>query len=231
MCGELDQAADEIIAGSTNSAVQRAALVWKIEAVPAARAALFEPDPYRALFDTWVLCNQMADFFEMGPGKEALGQASPAAVAACRRLEEEMNRVAASVTISGDVSKARAFAKKWAREHPIRHSISDRETTLSRVLEQDSAGQISTGEAVAEITTTMDDLNRRLEVYSEQLFRQARWEAELFKADLIAELQLPEGNASSRAGSEVCRASQQDRLTGLPLLSNAPWASLKPRRN
>jgi hypothetical protein len=187
-CGEIERTADQIIAGTTNAAVQRAALLWKIEGLPALRAALFQPDPYTAQFDSWVLCNQMADFFETGPGKASLGEASPIALAACRRLEEEMNRVAASMTISGDVTKGRAFAKKWAREHPIRHSITDRETTLSRVLERDSSGSISTGQAVAEITTTVDDLNRRLEVYSDQLFRQGRWEAELFKSELMADL-------------------------------------------
>src|SRR5262245_60302894 len=43
-------------------------------------------------------------------------------------------------------------------------------------------------EAVAEITTTLDDLNRRLEVYSAQLFRQARWEAERFTSELLSDL-------------------------------------------
>jgi hypothetical protein len=187
-CGEIEQTADQIIAGTTNAAVQRAALLWKIEGVPALRAALFQPDPFTAQFDSWVLCFQMADYFETGPGQAALGESSPIAVGACRRLEGEMNRVAASMTISGDVTKGRAFAKKWAREHPIQHSISDRESTLSRVLERDSSGSISTGQAVAEITTTVDDLNRRLEIYSDQLFRQGRWEAQLFKTELMAEL-------------------------------------------
>ena len=187
-CGVIEQTADQIIAGTTNAVVQRAALLWKIEGVPALRAALFQPDPYTAQFDSWVLCYQMANYFETGPGKLSLGEASPIAVAACHRLEEEMNRVAASMTISGDVTKGRAFAKKWAGAHPIRYSIADRETTLSRAVERDSSGSLSTGAAVAEITTTVDDLNRRLEVYSDQLFRQGRWEAELFKSELMAEL-------------------------------------------
>lgn len=187
-CGLIEQAADQIIAGTTNAAVQRAALLWKIEAVPALRAALFQPDPYTAQFDSWVLCNQMKDYFETGPGQAALGESSRIAVAACRRLEDQMNQVAASMTISGDVTKGRAFAKKWAREHPIHHSIADRESTLSRVLERDSSGNITTGQAVTEITTTVDDLNRRLEIYSDQLFRQGRWEAELFKSELMSEL-------------------------------------------
>lgn len=204
--GEIEQAADQIIASTTDASVQRAALLWKIEGVPALRAALFQPDPYTAQFDSWVLSFQMADYFETGPGQASLGEASPIAVAACRRLEEEMNRVAALMTFSGDVSKARSFAKKWASEHPIRHSISDRESTLSRVLERDSTGSISTGQAVTEITTTVDDLNRRLEIYSDQLFRQGRWEAQLFKSELMAAL--PVAQALPLAERAVSSAEQ-----------------------
>ena len=221
MCGALEQAADQIGAGTTNAAVQRAALLWKIDGVPALRAALFQPDPYTALFDSWVLCNQMADYFETGPGKASLGPASPMAVDACRRLEEEMNRVAASMTLSGDVTKGRALAKKWASAHPIRYSIADRETTLSRAVERDSSGSLSTGEAVAEITTTVDDLNRRLEVYSDQLFRQARWEAQLFKSEVLADL--PAGQVLPLAERAVKSAEQAaatvDRLA--PALERA----------
>ncbi|HEY7253399.1 MAG TPA: hypothetical protein VIG37_23080 [Methylomirabilota bacterium] len=73
MTGQIEQAADQIIAGTTDDAVKRAALQGKIEGVPAIRKALFEPDPFSAVMDTWVLANQMADYFERGPGKDALG--------------------------------------------------------------------------------------------------------------------------------------------------------------
>src|SRR5215471_9676374 len=72
MCGEIELAADQISADTTNAAVKEAALRWKIEGVPALRETLFEPDPYTAVMDTWVLLNQMADYFERGPGKETL---------------------------------------------------------------------------------------------------------------------------------------------------------------
>jgi hypothetical protein len=188
MCGQIEQVADAIMSGTTNRATQRAALHWKTEGVPAMREALFQPDPLTAVLDAWVLCYQMADYFEKGKGRELLGEASPQAAAACRQMEEELARIAATGTATGDASKPRALARRWASEHPIRHSIAGRESTLSRVLEQEIADSFSVGEAVAEITTTVDDLNRRLEVYSDQLFRQARWEAELFKLELFDDL-------------------------------------------
>jgi hypothetical protein len=190
MCGEIEQAADRIGASTTNRAVQRAALEWKIEAVPAMRGALFQPDPLTAVMDAWVLCRQMADYFEAGPGKTALGDSSPTAVATCRGLEETLAQVAATMTISGDVSKLRAYARQWAADYPIKHSIAGRESALSRVLERDAAGAVSTGEVMADITTTVDDLSRRLEVYSDQLVRQARWEADLLKSQILSDVPL-----------------------------------------
>ena len=189
MCGEIERAADEIAAGTAEPAVRRAAIRWKIDAVPTLSAALFQPEPLTAVLDTWVFFNQMAGFFESGPGRKQLGDSAPVAVESCRRLEQEMADVFAVMTASGDVSRVRAFAKSWAADHPIRHAIPDREVALGRALEREVPESWSTGEAVAEITTSIDDLNRKLDVYSDHLFRQARWEAELIGGDLgLAEM-------------------------------------------
>jgi hypothetical protein len=188
MCGELVQAADAIISGTTNRAVQRAALHWKIEGVPVLREALFQPDGFTAAFDTWVLCNQMADYFEKGPGQESLGAASAQAAATCRRMEEEFTEVAAAATVSGNVSKPRNLAHKWAAEHPIQNSIAGRESTLTRVPEREIADAFSFSGALTEVTATLDDLNRKMEIYSDQLFQQVRWEAELLKLELLTDV-------------------------------------------
>jgi hypothetical protein len=184
LCGEIERAADQIAAETDDPAVRRAAIRWKIEAVPALSAALFQPEPFTALADAWAFSYQMADFFETGAGKKQLGDSAPVAVETGRRLEQEIADVAAAMTVAGDVSKVRAVVKRWAAEHPIRYAMPDRETALGRVLERDAPDSWSTGEAVAEITTSVDDLNRKVDVYSDHLFRQVRWETELLGGDL-----------------------------------------------
>jgi hypothetical protein len=184
MCGEIEQTADQIAARTADPATRRAAIRWKIEAVPTLSAALFQPEPMTAVLDTWVLFNQMADFFETGVGRGQLGDSAPVAVETCRRLEQEIADVFAAMTESGDVSRVRAFAKSWAAAHPIRYAIPNRETALGRALEREVPWTWSTGEAVADITTSVDDLNRKLDVYSDHLFRQVRWEGELLGDDL-----------------------------------------------
>ncbi len=74
MTGRMESAADEIAASTASQTVRLAALEWKIEAVPAMRDSLFQPDPYVALVDAWVLLYQMSDYFERGPGKTRLGR-------------------------------------------------------------------------------------------------------------------------------------------------------------
>jgi hypothetical protein len=189
MSGEIEDAADRIIAQTNDPTVRRAATEWKAEAIPALRESLFQPQPMTALFDTWVLTNQMAVYFSEGRGRQALGKQSAIALTTCLELERQMNLIAASMTKSKDVTKARALARNWAAAHPISTSIAHRETTLSRAGERDF-GPMSARETVADITMTVDDLNRRLEVYSDQLVRQARWEAELLTMDLSDQLQL-----------------------------------------
>ena len=92
------------------------------------------------------------------------------------------------MTVSGDVSQVEAYVVQFAADHPIRYAIRDRETSLSRASERNLGTSFSAGEVIADFAATADDLSRRLEVYSDQLFRQARWEAQLIAMDLAGTL-------------------------------------------
>jgi len=188
--GAIIESADRIMAGTTNHTVRREALRWKIEAVPTLRETLFRPNPLVAIMDTWVLTWQISDYFESGHGKAALGEAAPVALATCQHLEHQIETVVTAMTISRNLSDVREFARRWAREHPIRHSIASRESTLSRVTEREVAEAFSTTELVGSLAVSLDDLTRRLDVYSAQLLDQARWQAELFAMDQAEDYQL-----------------------------------------
>ena len=190
MSSVIVEAADQILAGTTDRAIRREALLWKIQAVPALREALFLPTPLGALADTWVLTFQMIDYFEKGPGAKALGETRGIAVTASQRLEAEIARIAASMTISGDVSGVREYARKWAADHAITRSVAGRESFLSEVAQREWASSFSITQAVGNVMVSVDDLNRRVEIYSAQLPDQARWQAELFAMDMADEYQL-----------------------------------------
>jgi hypothetical protein len=235
-CGGLEAAADQIIATATNNAVRREALLWKIEAVPILREVLFHANPYIALGDTWVFLNQMVGYFQNGPGKEALGDSAPVAVAACESLEKQLTEVAASFTHSGDVTDVRTFLEKWASDHPIQHSIAGRESVMSYFTKRKLQQTFSAPAAAGEFVVTMDDLSRRFDVYSGQLLDQSRWQAELFAMDLASQYQVENVMplAQKTVESVAVAASAADRTIG-PLdrtaaaLETAPGVIAKER--
>lgn len=186
--GRIESSADDIARASADRTVQLAALDWKIQAVPAIREALFLPDPSLALIDALVLLYQMKDYFERGPGKAGLGGSSAAAAAACQSLADDLTQVAASATVSGDVTKTRDFIRQWAADHPITSTIAAREPVLSVAFRKDLADTLSVQGSVAEIAITFDDFTRRFEVYTSQLPKQARWELDRQRRELSAEL-------------------------------------------
>lgn len=217
MCGRIEAAADAILSSTESPAARREALRWKIEGISSLREALFQANPNTAVSDSWVLLVQMAEYFQSGAGGEALGDARDAASTACRQLEAELSEAAASMTHSKDVSDVGVFARQWAREHPLTGSISGRRSVLNRgaAAQQIATPQTAT-EAFGNLTVTLDDLVRRLEVYSDQVPKQARWEAELLlldagRAPAIAKtLSLAEGAVASsdRAVEAAQRAAQ-----------------------
>jgi hypothetical protein len=189
--GEIEHSADEIAAGASDVSVRRAAIRWEIEGVPALRSTLFQPNPFTAVLDTWVLMYQMADYFESGPGRAEFGPSAAQAVDTCLRMEDELNQIVSTFVVSHNVTKVRVAAKKWAIDHPIRYAIRNRETTLSRVTEQDIVVKWTAGDLIAEIETTADDVHREMQIYSDHLFRQASWEADLLTLDLPTSEVLP----------------------------------------
>jgi hypothetical protein len=228
--GEIERSADEIAKGTSDIPVRRAAVRWKIEGVPALRTALFQPNPFTAVFDTWVLTYQMANYFESGPGRTDFGPAATQAVDTCLRMEDELNQIVANFVVSHDVTKVRVAAKKWAIDHPIRYAIRDRETTLSRVTEQDVGVKWSAGDLIAEMEITADDINRQIQIYSDHLFRQASWEAELLKLDLPTSEVLPLAERAVKTGERAVEAFDDlapTVKTAVEATSNAADAATK----
>jgi hypothetical protein len=159
---------------------------------------------------------QLTEYFQKGPGKQALGDSAALAAAACESLEKELTQLAASFTYSSKVSDIRSFIQKWASDHPIQHSIAGRESVEGYFTKRRLQETFSAQEAAGEFIVTIDDLSRRMDVYSGQLPNQSRWQAELFVMDLADEYQV--GNimplAEKAVQSHAVVASAADRALG-----------------
>ncbi len=229
-CGAIVASADRIGEGTTNRVIHREALLWKMEAVPAMRAALFQSNPFLAFTDAWVLLWQMIDHFEKGQGSQALGEFAPLAVATCQRLEEELRAVGEGFTGSGDLTPIRDFVREWAAEHPIRHSITARESVLSHFTAFEVQERFSMPEVAGNVVVTLDDLSRRLDIYSAQALEQSRWQAELFAMDLAVDYQFDQTLklATNAVLSTELAVESLNRIVG-PLEQTLAVAAAAPR--
>jgi len=71
--GLMEQTADAVAAASTDPAVRRRTLVWKINVVPALYRSLFNQRPLVALLDTWALLVQAEQYLLSSEGQAAFG--------------------------------------------------------------------------------------------------------------------------------------------------------------
>ncbi len=203
MTGIVADAADKVIDESDDPEVRRAALRWKVAAVPAVRESLFERYPIVALLDTWALSYQMMDYFETGPGKAAFKDYAYVGYDAAKKINERMKFLYDDINVDDPMNDAATMLKKWAAHHPVKGQFDSRENITNRATEMTLQLGLSLGGAVDAMVTSVEDLSRKLDVYSDQLPSQARWEAQLFVHEASDEYEIEETFASMAPFMEV----------------------------
>lgn len=177
--GEVEMAADRIESGTDDPAVRRAALMWKLNAVPASIRASYDLDPSAAMIDAWTLAVQMRLFFTEGAGRDAFGPAQGIAVDTARGLEDEATRIASQATGGGGPPPVASDVQEWAASHPIRDLLFVRESTQTSTILLVPDRPRSALQTVVSLDERMDDLGNRLAVMVNYLPRLALWQAEL----------------------------------------------------
>jgi hypothetical protein len=185
--GRIESTADEIIADSDDPRLRLAALEWKANSIPALREALFRPDPLAAVMDAWAFTKQMVDYFETGEGRERLGAWADFALSTSRDLDREFETFLAGTVNTGDISAGRQFIDRWAAEHPIHGSIAGRPSILNEVADVRIKGGLGGFKSLGRLSVSMDDLSRRMEVYSAQLPKIATWQAEIMLLGMLGD--------------------------------------------
>jgi len=187
--GIIEEAADEVAGISPDPAYRMAALRIKTNAIPAIHSTLLDPDPLVALMDTWALVAQMRLSLEAERELVVPEDVNRAMSRGLDRMEERITELVKSVTKPGGYEKARGTVYEWATQNPVDMS----ETTL--MTRQSAAVTLATYSAVAKpglrdasggLSLGMGDVWARLDVYSAFLPKQARWQAELMVAELMA---------------------------------------------
>ncbi len=116
---KIEIAADEIAHETDDPVIERNALLFKVNAIPAAQLAGYRLDPGFAAFDSWVYTIQMREFLTTGPGSDVFGAYQHIAVDAVADLEKEIHRIGESITVDEEALQELVnLAEEHADENP-----------------------------------------------------------------------------------------------------------------
>jgi hypothetical protein len=177
--GLLVESADRMMASTDDPEARRIALNWKVHGIPAMQTALFQPDPLAAAVDSWAFIEQIKNFLVSDDAAHFPDAVLTESLALVTRMEEEIEALGRQITSPEGFERTRERITAWAAEHPITGSLATRPTTVQELAKFTAETSPGLREAVGVLTVGLDDIWARLDVYSNYLPKQARWEAEL----------------------------------------------------
>ncbi len=174
----VEQSADRIIAATESPAERRAAILWKVRAIPAAQEAVLQIDPLMALVDVWAFAMQMEVFFDSGPGSHWFEPGNDEALRTARRLVLDAHNFAVRVSVSGNVDAPEAEIRGWVGNHAIGDDLFLRDSVIGSGANL-LGSQRGAFALVEDMNTTTREVGYRLAFYNEYLLKQVRWAIEL----------------------------------------------------
>jgi len=215
---EVDLTASSIEQRTTDATVRRNALLWRIRAIPEMRKACFRMEPASGLIDAWTLSRQMDQFFSEGAGAAAFGPFQPEAVAASRRLVDNLREIGGSITMSAEARAGfeHRVIDPWVSEHPLRDITFVRDSPVARFAEQvRTLGGVS--QSVGTVEELAISLSQQARVYLADLPRQLRGEVDLMRLDMLTSQDLASMQGDLHAASAAAGrlASTGESLSGL----------------
>ena len=199
---EVDLTASSIEQRTTDTTVRRNALLWRIRAIPEMRKACFRMEPASGLIDAWTLSRQMDQFFSEGAGAAAFGPFQPEAVAASRRLVDNLREIGGSITMSAEARAGfeHRVIDPWVSEHPLRDITFVRDSPVARFAEHvRTLGGVS--QSVGTVEELAISLSQQARVYLADLPRQLRGEVDLMRLDMLTSQDLASMQGDLHAAS------------------------------
>jgi hypothetical protein len=160
----------------------------------------------------------MDQFFSEGAGAAAFGPFQPEAVAASRRLVDNLREIGGSITMSAEARAGfeHRIIDPWVAEHPLRDITFVRDSPVARFAEQvRTLGGVS--QSVGTVEELAISLSQQARVYLADLPRQLRGEVDLMRLDMLTSQDLAsmQGDLRAAAAAAGRLASTGESLSGL----------------
>lgn len=181
----VSAAVSDITAASDDPQVRDHALQWRMWAMPQARSAAFDQDPFAGLLELWVLAHQQHHYFSGGAGNGWFGDQQPRALEATSYLEEESERLLSEVMPEDQVARMRQTGEAWVAEHPIEGNLYVRPTASADLATLVTDVQHGGLKAMGSIEESVRDISDRITILSAQAPLEVRWQAEYLVESLF----------------------------------------------
>ena len=165
----VSAAASDIIAATDDPMVRERATEWRLWAMPQARSASFDQDPFAGLIELWILARQQHHYFTEGAGASWFGEQQPRAVETTAHLEQVSEELLSVVLSDERADRMRESGEKWVEENPIEGELYVRPTARADLAAFVTPQQQGGLKAVGSMEETVRDLSDRVTILSAQL--------------------------------------------------------------
>ncbi len=220
----IESTADTIASNTSDPAIRRLTLRWKIAVIPLVEEASLRSDPVVAAVDLWGLTMQHSDFFERGEGRDLFGDFQPLVIATGDTLEGLAAGLAGRLRPEGRVTtEDEQTLREWAARHPITARGFGRESILSTNWKVLSLTETSLTGTVASVQRSLAGVTNRLGYLNEGMIKRVLWQGELVARELTPAI-VENGRKAllddlSQQQTSVFEAVDQQRVATLSAVS------------
>ena len=183
--GMLEEAADAIIAETSDFELQQEVLLWKINVIPAMQSAIFHPDPLAALFDTWALILQIRNRVDARRGVDLPEGIWPIIQKTLGTMEIEIEALASLASSDGTAARLKDDVEAWVTENPIVNTMTTRPPLASQLAAFNADTKVGIRKTAGLLNEGMMDVAARVDIYNSYLPKQARWQAEYLVGKIL----------------------------------------------
>jgi hypothetical protein len=176
--GAVEQAADQIAAGTQDPEIRLNALRWKIAAAAKSQRAAGQMVPMMGLLDTWALSVQMSEFLAGDAGRTLFGPQQKIAVTVAAGLTGEAEDLARRLTMPDEFAKDQRFIDDYARAHPI-EDLHFMRASVVDLWARDAGTGPKLVDSLGTVPEALADAGDRLRMYGDTGPEQVLWQAEL----------------------------------------------------
>lgn len=209
----VEETADTIIDEAHDPAIEANALRWKLNATAEVQNAVFQPIPSLSLIDTWILCVQMASFFNAGNGQTLFGGWQSSVCETADRLQSSIESLGRSAIPEEKFLRYQQFVEASAKAMPVTSLSFYRESILSQWARHEGKDEQELMKTVGTAPEVLEDFINQLSFYELTVPKRLQWSTELYMLESGMGDRIDSQMAALNASSSVLVASAQQAVT------------------